>query len=68
MAQNLNGELARRADFGHFSGAGKAQSASERPTVQNAERSEHGVLNTYDFFMLASGTSFDYYRKSDISL
>ena len=46
MAQNLNGELARRADFGHFSGAGKAQSASERPTVQNAERSEHGVLNT----------------------
>jgi hypothetical protein len=45
-AQNLNGELAHRADFEHFPGADKARSASERPTVKNAERSEHGVLNS----------------------
>ena len=45
-SQNLNGELAHRADFEHFPGADKARSASERPTVKNAQRSEHGVLNS----------------------
>jgi hypothetical protein len=49
-AQNLNGELAHRADFEHFPGADKARSASERPTVKNAQRSEHEVLNRYLFY------------------
>jgi len=34
MSQDLNGELAHRADFEHFSDGG-----------QGAERSEHGALN-----------------------
>ena len=39
------GSLFLRADFEHFSGPDKARSASERPPVKNAKRSEHGVLN-----------------------
>ena len=42
--------LALRTYFDSYSGTNKVRSTSGRPTMRDAQHSESGVLNNYDYF------------------